>query len=524
MRSVVTLVLAVLTAALSFAHEPNKKNAIELIPIGTYASGIFDEGAAEIVAYDAHTQCLFVVNAGEKTVDVLDISDPTHPMKIDEIKVGGGPNSVDVRKGIVAVAVEAEPSQNPGTVEFYDAADFTHLNTVTVGALPDMLTFTPDGKKVLVANEGEPTDDYKIDPEGSISIIDLHRGVAKATVRTADFRGFNHKKEELIASGVRIFGPGATVAQDLEPEFIATPNNRFAWATLQENNAVAIVDCRYAKVVRILPLGIKDHERKRDKLDASDKDGAIKLMNWPVLGMFQPDAITSYRVRGRTYFLTANEGDSRDYDGFSEEDRVKDLVLDPIAFPDAGELQMEENLGRLKVTNTIGKNDRDEFEELFVFGARSFSIWDAHGRLVFDSGDDFERITAMGFPSDFNSTNDENHSFDSRSDDKGPEPEGVVVGRLLGRHYAFIGLERIGGIMVYDVTNPHKPFFVTYANNRDFNGSPTAGTAGDLGPEGLEFIPWYRSPNRKPLLAVGNEVSGTTTIYQIQVRCPRHRR
>jgi Ca2+-binding RTX toxin-like protein len=252
----------------------------------------------------------------------------------------------------------------------------------------------------------------------------------------------------------------------------------------------------------------------QNALDASDEDGNINIRNWPVQGMYQPDAIATFAVNGETYIVTANEGDARDYDGFSEEVRVADLTLDPDAFPNADELQAEAALGRLTVTNTLGDPDGDgDFDQLFSFGARSFSIWDSAGNLVFDSGDDFERITAELLPDEFNSDNDENDSLDSRSDAKGPEPEGVVTGVVDGRTYAFIGLERIGGIMVYDVTNPVSPSFVQYINTRDFEGNAEAGTAGDLGPEGLVFIAAEDSPTGRPLLAVANEVSGSTTLY-----------
>ena len=213
--------------------------------------------------------------------------------------------------------------------------------------------------------------------------------------------------------------------------------------------------------------------------------------------------------------------DERDYDGFSEEARVKDhgddFQLDSAAYPDIDELSTDENMGRLKMTVSTGDTDNDgEIELIHAFGGRSFSILNAEGAMVYDSGSDFERITASLIPDDFNSTNDENGSFDDRSDDKGPEPEGVTVGRIGGEAYAFIGLERVGGIMVYNVTDPLIPRFVQYINNRDFSGDAEAGTAGDLAPEGLLFIPEDESPTNLPLLVVTNEVSGTTTIYEIK--------
>lgn len=419
----------------------------QLEALGTYETGIFDESAAEIVAFDPITQKLFVTNFEDSTVDVIDISSPSNPSRTMQISIPeGGPNSVAVSKGVVAVAVEAVVKQDPGKVYFY-STDGTFLNSVTVGALPDMLIFTPDGTKVVVANEGEPNDDYTIDPEGSVSIIDVSAGVANAVVATADFSGFD--MATLMADGVRIFGPGASVSQDLEPEYIAiSPDSSTAYVVLQENNAVAIVDLETVVVTKIVALGVKDHSVEGSGLDASNRDDTINIQTWPVCGMYQPDSIAAFQVDGKVYIASANEGDARDYDGFSEEDRIGDVTLDTSAFPMA-DIQDNENLGRLKLTLSQGDTDDDgDFDKIYTYGARSFSIWDESMSLVFDSGDDFEQRTASLIPDLFNSNNDSNDSFDNRSDDKGPEPEAITVGELYGTPYAFIGLERVGGIMV----------------------------------------------------------------------------
>ncbi|HHP7231070.1 MAG TPA: choice-of-anchor I family protein [Xenococcaceae cyanobacterium] len=473
---------------------------ISLTPIGTFNTGV--EGAAEIPAYDAVSQRLFVVNAEAEVIDVYDLSNPSNLTPIFEIALTSGtPNSVAVYNGLVAVAVADNTQTERGSVAFFDA-DGNFISATEVGVLPDMLTFTPDGSKVLVANEGEPNDEYTIDPEGSISIID----VETKEVTTASFEGFNDQKQALIDRGVRIFGPGASVAQDLEPEYIAVaPDGNTAFVTLQENNAVAVVDIATSTVTEIIPLGFKDYSQEENALDPSNEDDGINIAAFDnLLGMYQPDAIASYQANGETYYITANEGDARDYDGFSEEVRVADLVLDPTAFPNGSELQQAENLGRLLTTTTLGDTDGDgDVEEIYSYGGRSFAIWNSNGELVFDSENEFATITADLVPELFNSQGDA-ESFDSRSDDKGTEPEGVVTGVVGDKTYAFIGLERIGGVMVYDVSNPTDPEFVQYVRSE-----------GDVAPEGLAFIPGEESPSGKPLLTVAYEVSGSVTVFEI---------
>lgn len=508
----------------------NSDVLLELSLIGRYSSGLVGQSAAEIVAHDAGSQRLFVVNAAEVSIDVLDISRPAAPTKVGNIKsAGGSANSVAVHGGIVAVAIEAPIKTDNGKVEFYSATTLEKLAEVAVGALPDMLTFTPDGKAVLVANEGEPNVGYTIDPPGSISVIDLRDGVAAAKVKTIGFEAFNDQADALRAKGVRIYGPGATVAQDLEPEYIAVaPDGKSAWVALQEANAAAVLniaDLSAPTIERIIPFGLKDHSIIGNELDASDRDGPgngprINIRNWPVKGMYQPDAIASYAYNGKTYYVTANEGDDRnDFIPGEETKRLgaAAVVLDPAIFPDAATLKLNANLGRLTISPASAKkNAAGELQEILVLGGRSFSIWNENGEQTYDSGSEFERITAQRNPLFFNASND-NNNLDDRSDNKGPEPEGVALGKIGGRTFAFIGLERIGGIMVYDISNPQSGRFVQYINTRDFSKAINDPSAGDIGPEGLAFISAANSPSGKPLLAVGNEVSGTTGIFQIDV-------
>lgn len=504
-------VLSMLPAtAASAAAKPSGR---EMSFLGRYSAGAVGAGAAEITAYDPKTRRVFVINADRGTVDVLDIRDPRSPRKVATLSTPGA-NSVAVHDGLVAVAQQAADKTDPGSVAFFDARTGRKLRQVTVGALPDMLTFTEDGKQVVVANEGEAASycaGAVDDPEGSVSVIDVRSGA----VRTAGFRAWNRRADQLRAKGVRLSGPGVSVAQDLEPEYITTDKDT-AWVTLQENNAVAIVDLRRATVRDIVPLGLKDHADPANAFDASDKDGKIDIRPHPVKGVYMPDAVSHFRSRGRTYLVMANEGDSRDWDCHTDEVRVKDAGLSPTAFPDAARLKQDTELGRLTVLADSPVDAQGRFTELRAFGGRSISVRSADGSLVWDSGSGLEQLIARELPGQFNSDNEENDSFDSRSDNKGPEPEGVTVGVVRGRPYAFVGLERVSGIAAYDLSDPRHPRPAGYINTRDFTGNVESGTAGDVGPEGVLFIDAPTSPTHNPLLIVGNEISGTTTIYEIR--------
>lgn len=542
--AITTLALAALaacgTAPLQGNTGPTPKT-LELAKIGGFAHQ-GGESSAEITAFDPLSKRLFVVNGAQASVDVLDLSNPASPKLVASVPASrfgsnlGGINSVAVHKGIVALAVEAKNKTQPGLVAWLRASDLAPLGTDTVGALPDMLTFTPDGRHLLVANEGEPSSYGQadsVDPEGSVSVIAVSglgptASAIQRQVFTAGFGAYNAQAAELRQAGVRLFGPGASVAQDLEPEYIAvSADSKTAWVTLQENNAVAVVDIAARRVSAIRPLGFKDHSRSGMGMDVSDEDGVmnsndgkpvIKIAPVPVKGLYMPDAIASYTVGGQTYLVTANEGDARDYKGFNEETRVREHCkagLAASAFADPANQILDSNLGRLRVTlapngGVSGKNAAGECTELYSFGARSISIWSSDVALVADTGDTIEQKTIVLPNAEFNASHGDN-KLDSRSTSKGPEPEGVVVGTFGERSFAFVGLERVGGVMVFDVSNPKAPRYVNYLNTRD------GAKGGDRGPEGLTLIAASDSPNGKPLLVVGNEASGTTAIFQINL-------
>ncbi|RBP52801.1 choice-of-anchor I family protein [Arenicella xantha] len=500
----------------SLAWSINSANAesstIKLSPMSQIKLGSFDQGAAEIAAFDAISKRAFVVNGQTKSVDILSLADPTKPTLLTSISVKkfGSPNSVAVNNGLVAVAVASKPKQADGSVVLFDTQG-QYLHTFSTGALPDMVTFTPDGKRLLVANEGEPNDDYSVDPEGSITIITLAERTQSfdmATVRTAGFTHFNKQK---LDPRIRVFGKNASVAQDLEPEYITvSADSQTAWISLQENNALAVLDINQATITALLPLGTQSHSTLGNGIDASDEDGGINIQNWPVLGMYQPDTIASYEVDGHTYIVTANEGDARDYDGYSEETRVAKMTLSKILLDDDPKLAHKRRLGRLKVSTVNADTDGDNrVDTLYAFGTRSFSIWTADGEQVYDSGSEFADVSARLYPKLFN-------NGDDRSDNKGSEPEALTIGRVNNVSYAFIGLERSGGVMVYDISKPREARFVDYLNTRNADLPDEHPDAGDIAPESIVFVSAEDSPTGKPFLITANEVSGTVALYAIE--------
>ena len=531
-----------------------------LRPLGTFHTGLYDKSAAEIPTYCQKTKRVFVVNADSGQVDVLALGDDGSLTKVGSIDaasdLGNGMsavNSVSVYGGTLAIAIEAGVITENGRVAFYDTESLELKGSVEAGALPDMVTFTPDGKWVLVANEGEPNEEYTIDPEGTVTVIDIRNGFDKPKTRTVTFRDWNadgkHAQElpELKKRGLRIFGQvsqsgdlkkkiPATFAQDAEPEWIAVDHeSRFAYVCLQEVNAVAEIDIAKATVCRIIPLGYKNFGEAGNGIDASDEDNRIDIRpRSGLFGILQPDTIRIYQQNGKRLLVTANEGDSRvrptsdDAVPGLEEGTVFEDEASLDDWPTAGtqfEKQTSDTeLGRLKLVRDLVDDHLDEKgrpTQLFAFGSRSFSILDlTTGGLVFDSGDDFEQITAKRYPEFFNVSND-SLKKEKRSRSKGPEPEGLVLGTVGQKTYAFVGLERIGGIMVYDITNPESSKHVGYFNNRQFDVPATLsdGTAnpdaGDSGIEGLIFVPAEKSPTSTNLVVVGNETSGTTTVWEV---------
>ncbi len=518
MRFIATATALGLAALPALAGEGGPRLRLDFNPIGIYSTFLFDQGGCEIVQFDAGTQRLYVVNGGNERIDVLDAS-PTGELvfafSIDIAAYGAGIQSIAIRNGVLGAAIAAAIDTDPGVAAFFDL-DGNPLGSVQTGVLPDMIGCSDDGRYWVTADEGQPNDAYDNDPVGGVTIIEFTKTGPIARVIT-----FETVDPAVVEGPIVLSGPNADFAADLEPEFIAfSSDSTRAFVSCQEANCIATLELASGEWLSVKGLGFKDHMLPENALDASDRDDAIRIANWPISGILMPDGIARFTIDGVDYIATANEGDGRDYGGYSNETRVKDVVLDPVAFPDAASLQLQANLGRIKMDASQGDIDNDgDYDALYSFGGRSMSILDASGTLIADTGRLMEEVTATLLPDFFNSTNDENDTFDNRSDDKGPEPEGIAVGMVGGRTVAFVGLERIGGVMAFDVSDPTSPVYAGYVNTRDFAGDPLAFTAGDLGPEGIDFIAAADSPTGRPMLAVGFEISGTARLIEIAEAC-----
>ena len=582
--------MAVLLSACGSDDESPRFDSLSLSVVGRYVSdNEFDTSSAEIVSYDKTTDKLYVVNSQEQSVDVLSFDDQGAPEKqgaIDfsaaQTKAGitfGAANSVVANNGLVAIAIENDNKQSDGVIALYNSSDLSFVNVYAAGALPDMVTMTEDGNMLVAANEGEPSGDYSNDPEGSVTLIDISAGTddAKAVVTQIDFNDFDagqSRHSEL--ENVRLPAPhGASVSQDLEPEYVAITSDNKAVIALQENNAFATINLATKEVESIKGLGTKSWASVADggqgyELDLTNKDDVFTLNSYPQLvGYYMPDSIAAFSINGEEYVISANEGDGREYiyettqqacdtanhawDGddyapggddenatdyanemddcisYTDEGRGKDLdvaaahpLMNESVYGADGTIANKNAIGRIKVlmdNETIAEN-----ENVPTFGARSFSIWNAQGEQVFDSGSQLSEIANT--TSHFNTSNDAQEN-DNRSDDKGVEPEAIEVAVINGATIAFVGLERHGGIAAFDVSNPEAPVFLDYLNNRDFNADVCTivdgdgecdndtynPAAGDLGPESIEYF--TREGNH--YIAVGNEVSGTTTVFDLNV-------
>ena len=513
--------------------EENGNASLDLTQEARYDAGMTnaDGGVMEIVDYNTVTGWAYAVNGQTGNLTAIAVKDMADSESVDLLDG----NDIDVKSIVeancegftygdmtsvavsadgtkLAAAVQAEGYADNGRVAVFTCnADgtLTFEQAYETGVQPDMVTFTSDDSRILTANEGEPREGYAdgaVDPAGSVTVIT----VADVTAVNVDFTAYdsNEERQELIDAGI-VMKKDAVPSEDLEPEYIAAGNDT-AYVTLQEANAIAVIDLDSLKVTGIYSAGYEDYSTTA--VDIDKKDEAYNPAVYESLrGIRMPDGVALYSVDGVDYIVTANEGDSREWGDYLNEDErdFGDGQTSP-----SGKITAE-NSG---LTGKVVFFDSSDYDGLdsgldYVFGGRSFTVFraDKSGLTeIYDSGSDFEAKTAEYIPENFNCSNDDK-SLDDRSGKKGPESESITVGTVGERTYAFIGLERVGGVMVYDITDPAETVYVNYINSRDFSED----IAGDDSPEGLCFIPAADSADGNAYLLAACEVSGTVAAYEL---------
>jgi hypothetical protein len=521
---VLVMALGIQARAKPAAESETLKTGVngKLSYIGAYSVGSAnaDGGIAEIVRYNKDNKRIYMINGALGSLDIVDAAALRSGKftglglyrRVDISAMGTAKGfdygdltsvAISAKNKMIALAVQHRDYNAPGYIVIinYEGEYVRHYGA---GVQPDMICFTPDGQYILTADEGEPRQGYAegaVDPPGSVTIVNIINN----EVRVIGFADFDGERDALTRNGV-ILNKGINPSLDFEPEYISVSNDsRTAWVSLQEANALALLDIPGGVFKSVMGLGFKDHSLPQNSLDVL-RDKKAELAPQNLYGAYMPDGISVVTIQGKTYVLTANEGDSREWGSGGG------------AYTDAASF----SIGDYK-TDVIdsAKKDGLDADKKYLYGARSFSIWDASAgntksasaSLVYDSGNEFEARTAALFPANFNASHG-NNDIDSRSNKKGPEPEYIDTIKIGGRTYALIGLERIGGVMVYDISNPASPVFYDYINTRDFSKS-TLAEMGDLGPEGLCPVEAADSPTKRPLIFVANEVSGTIAVFEI---------
>ena len=506
--------------------------------------------AGEIVGFDKVSKNLFVTSSSSAAyqINIFDLSNPSSAVGVGAIDFSSSFGTKADMSALSSVAINSAkgfgvasliPTANTttlGKVGFFNLSSGISLGTIDVGYHPDSVSFSPDGSKLIVVNEGEFSSNSTTNPTGanapgSISIIDVSSitssnlaNLASLTPVTRDFSSSN------LASGVSLSGirnsnvaaigtsgtfissvPDFTQAanQDpnaIEPEYASVIGDK-VYVSLQDNNAIGEYDLATDKWTKVTNLGTITQT-----IDASDQNNSgaannLIAINQSVKGLPMPDTLATYSKNGKTYVVTANEGDARvddrDVSRFGDiagSDSMNNIIDQnaPSNFPltQTG-ARANEALGRLNVSRLDGDTDGDgKIDDPTMIGTRSFSIWevtDAGLQLTYDSDNFFETYIR---------DNDLAGWVDSRSDDKGPEPEGLTLGEIDGKTFAFIGMERNNGIFMFDITDPNAPSFFGYTRTSDGSNTP-------LRPEGMSFISAADSPNGQNLLIVGYEGDGT---------------
>lgn len=542
----ITLLTA--TALVSAGQLPAMANeaTVSVTEISSIISGD-GEGGTEIGTYHAGSKRVFTTNGVKNTIVIYDISDVANPKKVGTVALspyGDDVTSVAAGRDVVVAVVNVAdkfsatgvPTTTNGKIVVFDTNGKVLSSTDVLGVLPDSVTFAPNGTTALVAIEAQPvcakddpataakedTDYSKAsDPEGGVTIVDLSNP-ASPVLRFAGFYRFS--VAEMRSKGIAVSSVVNNVSKDFEPEFVTAVDNNYAYVTIQEANAIGKLNIQAASfenVTRAFESKLKYVAR-----DTSDRDsGAGPRTYENVVAASQPDAIAGFKVGSGDYFLTANEGDAREYTCLNDDLRASALKIDSRRFPEWKTLSGSAALGRAKVNPNNGDKDGDgDIDTINLRGSNSMTMY-RNGIAIWDSADLLDQIQIQAFGvANINGS----HSWSSdksvvnyvgqdRSDDKGAEPEGVAVGMVGDRRIAVLGLERMSALAVFDITQPSNPIFQEWIQMLPAKATP-AKDVRHWSPEGVVFVPADKSPSGKALIITSYELSGSLSIHQIEPR------
>jgi hypothetical protein len=542
------LITLLTTSALITAGQfPVRANEATVKITEISAISLDGEGSGEIATFHPGSKRIFATNGVKNSIDIFDISNVAAPKKVGSLSLspyGNDVTSVAAGRDVVVAAVlvsekfsaTGAPSTPNGKLVVFDTNGKVLSSPDILGVLPDSVTFAPNGTTALVAIEGQPvcakddpattakedTDYLKAsDPEGGVSIVDLTNPAAPV-VKFAGFKQFN--VAQMKAKGIAVSSVVNNVAKDFEPEFITAVDNKYAYVTIQEANAIGKLDIEAASFESVT----RAFESKLSVIarDTSDRDSGAGPRNYAnVVGASQPDAIASFKVGSGHYFVTANEGDAREYTCLNDDQRASSLKVDTRRFPNWSTLSASAALGRAKVNPTIGDRDGDgDIDTIHLRGSNSMTMY-RNGIALWDSGELLDQIQIKAFGvANINGS----HSYSSdkstmnyvgqdRSDDKGSEPEGVAVGMVGNTRVAILGLERMTALAVFDITQPRSPVFQEWLQMLPAKATP-AKDVKHWSPEGIIFVPADKSPSGKALIITSYELSGSISIHQIEPR------
>ena len=505
------------------------------------------EGSHEIATFHAGSKRVFATNGVKNAIDIYDISDVASPKKVGSVALssyGNDVTSVAAGKDVVVAVVNVSdkfsatgvPTTTNGKIVVFDTNGKVLSSPDVLGVLPDSVTFAPNGTTALVAIEAQPvcakddpataakedTDYSKAsDPVGGVTVVDLSNP-ASPVLRFAGFDQFSIF--EMRAKGIAVSSVVNNVSKDFEPEFVTAVDNNYAYVTIQEANAIGklnIGSATFESISRAFESKVSRVAR-----DTSDRDaGAGPRTYTNVVGASQPDAIAGFTIGAGQYFVTANEGDAREYTCLNDDLRGSALKVDARRFPDWSILSGSAALGRAKVNPTIGDEDGDgDIDTIHLRGSNSMTMY-RNGIVIWDSAELLDQIQTKAFGvTNINGSHSlssdkstMNYVGQDRSDDKGSEPEGVAVGMVGNRRIAILGLERMTALAIFDITQPRNPVFQEWLQMLPTKATP-AKDVKHWSPEGIIFVPADKSPSGKALVITSYELSGSLSIHQIEPR------